>query len=60
MFTIHRVPIFIDQFREAANLMVKKWESVSFDQENEIMQCLIPEVWTYTQNYTTVWNLLRT
>ena len=44
MFLYYRVPIFIDQFREVMDLMMKKWQSIPSDQGNDVAQCLIPEV----------------
>lgn len=39
--------MFLDQLREAIELIVEKWQSIPLDQKYEIAQYLIPEVSTY-------------
>lgn len=40
----HRVPMFLDQSREAIELIMEKWQSIPVDQKYELAQYLIPEV----------------
>ena len=39
--------MFLDQLREAIELIVEKWQSIPLDQKYEIAQYLIPEVSMY-------------
>ena len=43
-----RVPMFLDQSREAIELVLEKWQSIPMDQRYEIAHYLLPEVRTYS------------
>jgi len=44
MTSFLRVPMFLDQSREAIELILEKWQLIPLDQKYEIAQYLIPEV----------------
>lgn len=42
-----RIVVFIDQGRELLQLLIAKWESLTYDQKTEIAIYIIPEVSNY-------------